>query len=157
MRARTCCLMLEHPLKPLTGQTPLRKGIPPACKIGCAAQLVVIWAAVHRRHGHWCVSDEQYVGTTLSYHLSEEEFRDEITGDLALALATSGIGFSEEVVSASGLRPQSTVNLDMILPICCTCWMLHSEACLCSVQLMHALGCCTLRLHALPFSCRACC
>ncbi len=53
------------------------------------------------RHGHWCVSDEQYVGTALSYHLSEDEFRDEITGDLAVALATSGTGFAQEVVRSS--------------------------------------------------------
>ena len=47
------------------------------------------------------MSDEQYVGTALSYHLSEDEFRDEITGDLAVALATSGTGFAQEVVRSS--------------------------------------------------------
>ena len=53
---------------------------------------------VHARsHGSFCISDEQYSGTALSYYLGDA-IASEVTGHLAMAQATSGGGFEEDEV-----------------------------------------------------------
>ena len=51
-----------------------------------------------RRHKHVCVSDEQYVGIALSYSL-RDNLLEEVTSDLAIAMATTGDGFAPSQVS----------------------------------------------------------
>ena len=53
------------------------------------------------RHGVFCVADEQYIGTALSYYLLSEgvDLSKHATGELAVAMATSGGGFDQEEVT----------------------------------------------------------
>jgi hypothetical protein len=55
----------------------------------------------HDRRGSFCISDEQYIGTALSYFLATEGkvLDEEMMGTVAVAMATSGDGFAESDVT----------------------------------------------------------
>jgi hypothetical protein len=46
------------------------------------------------RHKVWCISDEQYFGTLLSYRLGEQEVQHAMVHDGAMAMLNSGAGFA---------------------------------------------------------------
>ena len=64
-------------------------------------QLLTPQSVLSPRRGHFCISDEQYFGTALSYILTTmgEDIGDHLMGTVAVAMCTSGGGFDAEDVT----------------------------------------------------------
>lgn len=50
------------------------------------------------RHTGWCVTDEQYIGTLLSWKVGEDRLDDHVIIDSAMAMVSSGEGFQPHEV-----------------------------------------------------------
>jgi hypothetical protein len=50
------------------------------------------------RHASFCVSDEQYFGTLLSFSVGEEGLGSAVVFDMAVAMLTDGAGFNVSAV-----------------------------------------------------------
>ena len=83
----------------------------------------MLWAGANtcahmRRHKFWCISDEQYIGTLLSWKLGDEVIF-EYTDDLAMAPVARREGVPAEILNADLLMQirgakQDTSNLEHI-------------------------------------------